>query len=81
MRCRAPVLTAALLALAACGKEAPRADAAKADPAKERAEALERAKDGAFGTQVKALEAAKGLEADLNKKATEAVDRAEKDAK
>jgi len=75
---RAAIALAALLALAACGKEAPKA---AADPAKERAQALERAKDGAFGTQVKALEAAKGLEADLNKKAVEAVDRAEKDAK
>lgn len=75
---RAAIALAALLALAACGKEAPKA---AIDPATERAQALERAKDGAFGTQVKALEAAKGLEADLNKKAVEAVDRAEKDAK
>ena len=45
------------------------------------AEALERAKQGAFGTQVQALEAAKGLGADLNQKALDAVDKAEKDAK
>jgi hypothetical protein len=64
--------------IAACGKEttAPRVDAAK-----ERAEALERAKQGAFGTQVQALEAAKGLGADLNQKALDAVDKAEKDAR
>jgi hypothetical protein len=73
--------TAALLAavvLAGCGKEPP---APKADAAKERAEALERAKQGAFGTSVQALEAAKGLGADLNQKALDAVDKAEKDAK
>lgn len=62
----------AALVLAGCGKEAPKVDAAT-----ERAEALERAKQGAFGTQVKALEAAKGLEADLDKKAREAIDKAE----
>jgi hypothetical protein len=70
------VLALAALACAACGKQTPKVDAAK-----EREEALERSKHGAFGTQVKALEAAKGLEADLNKKALEAVDKAEKDAK
>lgn len=71
----------ALLLLAAllqgCGKEAPRA----ADPATERAEALERAKHGAFGTQVQGLEKAKGLEADLDKKSREAVEKAEQGAK
>ncbi len=65
----------ALLAAAAAGcgrKEEPKADAAK-----EQREALERSKQGAFGTQVKALEAAKGLEADLNKKAQESIEKAE----
>ena len=74
-------LAAALLAafaLAGCGKEPP---APKADAARERAEALERAKQGAFGTPVQALEAAKGLGADLKQKALDAVDKAEKDAK
>lgn len=64
--------------VAGCGKEAP---APKADATQERAEALERAKQGAFGTQVQALEAAKGLGTDLNQKALDAVDKAEKDAK
>lgn len=62
--------------IAGCGKkEAPPVDAAK-----EQKEALERAKQGAFGTQVKALEDAKNLGADLNQKALDAVDKAEKDA-
>jgi len=64
--------------LAGCSKEAP---APKADAATERAEALERAKQGALGTQVQALESAKGLGADLNQKALDAVDKAEKDAR
>ena len=63
--------------LAGCGrKEEPKVDAAT-----ERQEALERSKEGAFGTQVKALEAAKGMEADLNKKAQESIDKAEQGAK
>ena len=68
-----------LLALAAfgCGKK----EAPKADAATEQKEALERAKEGAFGTQVKALEAAKTLGADLDKKARESVEKAEQDAK
>jgi hypothetical protein len=68
----------ALLALGAggCGKETPKTDAGT-----ERQEALERAKEGAFGTQVKALEAAKGMGADLDRKSREAVEKAEQDAK
>lgn len=72
--------TAALLAVASiagCGRE----PAPKVDAAKERAEALERAKQGAFGAPVQALESAKGLGADLNQKALDAVEKAEKDAK
>jgi hypothetical protein len=74
------VLIALLAALAAAGcgkkKEEPKVDAAT-----EQREALERSKQGAFGTQVKALEQAKGLEADLNKKAQESIEKAEQDAK
>jgi hypothetical protein len=47
----------------------------------ERAEALERARQGPYGDQVKALDKAKALEADINKKASEQVDKIEKDAK
>jgi hypothetical protein len=60
---------AALLALAAAGcgrKEA----APAADPAAERAAATERAKQRAYGgTEVKALEDAKKIGDDINKKA------------
>ncbi len=67
----------ALLALlAGCGKEAPKVDAAK-----EREAATQRAREGAFGTQMKALDTAKGLEADVNRKDQESMEKAEKDAK
>ena len=74
---RAAACMAAALAIAGCGKPA----TPKVDAATERAEATERAKKDAFGTQVKALEKAKGLEADINKKAQDSVDNAEKNAK
>jgi hypothetical protein len=64
--------------LAGCGKKEP---TVAADPKREQAEALERAKKGAFGTQVNAIESAKTMGDDLNKKAQDAVDKAEKDAK
>jgi len=71
------VLLALLAAIAAgCGKKEP-----AVDPATERKQALERSKEGAFGTQVKALETAKGLGEDMDKKARESVDKAEQDAK
>ncbi|HEX4943748.1 MAG TPA: hypothetical protein VFV55_05300 [Usitatibacteraceae bacterium] len=70
------VLVLLAAAIAGCGKEAPKADAAT-----ERKEALERAKEGAFGAPVKALEDAKGMGADLDRKARDAVDKAEQDAK
>jgi PBP1b-binding outer membrane lipoprotein LpoB len=66
-------LALAALLLAGCGK----ADAPKVDAATERAQATERAKKDAFGTQVQAVEKAKGMEADLNRKATESVDKIE----
>ena len=47
----------------------------------ERAEALERAKQGPYGAQVKSIDKAKELSDDINKKASESVDRIEKDAK
>ena len=71
-----PALAFLALLAGGCGKEAPKTDAAT-----ERKEALERAKEGAFGTQVKALETAKGLEAGLDKKARESVDKAEQGTK
>lgn len=78
MNRRTGILVLALLAAFAggCGKEAP-----KVDPATERKEALERAKQGAFGTQVQAVESAKTLGTDLDAKARENVDKAEAQAK
>jgi hypothetical protein len=73
----AAVAVLALAGLAACSKS----EAPKVDPATERAQATERAKQGPMGAQVKALEDAKGMQEDLNKKAQESVDRIEKDAK
>lgn len=78
-RVAAPLaLAAALAALAGCGKsEQPKTEDAAAD----RAAATERAKQGPMGAQVKALEDAKNLGADLNRKAEqeqEQVDRAQK---
>jgi len=68
----------AVLVLTGCGRsEAPAADAAT-----ERAQATERAKQRDFGgAEVKALEDSKKMGDDLNKKAQERVDDAEKSAK
>ena len=69
------ILATLALALFGCSKPPP----PKVDAATERAEAAERAKQRAYGGDaVKAHEMAKGLEADLNKKAQDAVDKAEK---
>ncbi|HSN19764.1 MAG TPA: hypothetical protein VLS49_03755 [Usitatibacter sp.] len=68
--------TAALLAAACSRHEEPAADAAAEQKA-----AGERARQGPFGGDLKALDKAKGLAADLNKKAEdeqEQVDRAQK---
>jgi len=76
---RLVVLAAAMaVGAAACSKKPP---PEPVDAKKEQAEALERARHDAFGTQVQALDKAKALEADVNKKASENVDRIEKDAK
>jgi hypothetical protein len=71
------LLCAAALLATACGEK----KAAKVDAEAERAAALERARHDTFGTQVQALDKAKALEADVNQKAQESVDRIEKDAK
>jgi hypothetical protein len=70
-------LIVAMLALGGCG----RPPAPKVDAATEREQALQRSREGAFSAQVKALDTAKGLGAEVNKKAEEMVDKAEKDAK
>ena len=67
--------TGAVLVAGGCGKTAP----PTADAEKERAEATERAKQRAYGGDaMKALETAKALEGDLNKKAQDSVEKAEK---
>ena len=71
------VLLALALALAACGKP----PEPKVDAAAERAAATERAKRDVFGTQVKALESARALEADVQAKAGASVDAIEKNAR
>ena len=73
----AAALAAALALAGACGES----KKPKVDAAAEREAATERAKKGAFGDQVKALETAKGIEADAARKAQESVDKIEKDAK
>jgi hypothetical protein len=67
---------AGALAAAGCGE----AKKPTVNP-NERAEALERAKQGPYGSQVKSIDTAKALSDDINKKASESVDRIEKDAK
>ena len=78
LRAAAAAALLAVLVPGGCGKQPA---APKADAAREQAEALERSKQGAFGTPVKALDAAKAMGADLDRKAVDAVDKAEKDAK
>ena len=73
--CMAAALAA--LAIAGCGKPA----TPKVDAATERAEATERAKKDVFGAQVKAVGDAKALGDDVNRKAQDSVDNAEKNAK
>jgi hypothetical protein len=76
-RALAVACAAMTLGIAGCGRD----KTPKVDAAEERAAALERSKKAAFGSQVNALETAKGLEADVNRKAQASVDNAEKDAK
>jgi hypothetical protein len=64
-------------ALAACGKS----EAPKVDATTERAQATERAKKDVFGTQVQAHEKAKALGGDVNLKAQEGMDAADKMSK
>jgi hypothetical protein len=73
----AALAAAAVLAAGACGK----AEAPKVDAATERSEANKRAREDAFGAQVKAHDAAKTMQDDLNRKAQENVDSIEKAAK
>lgn len=67
----------AVVLLAGCSKP----KEPKVDAATERSEATERAKQGPYGTQVQALEKAKGMEADLNRKAESSQETVDKMSK
>ena len=77
VRAGAAAAILAIAALAGCG----RSESPKVDAATERAEATERAKKDAFGTQVQAHEKAKAIGADMNKKAEEQQDAVDKMSK
>ena len=75
-----PMLLAAGLVLGACHKsEEPTADAAtaKAQAKQEQAEALERARHGPMGDQVKAIDQAKALGAQMNDMAEKNLEKAD----
>ena len=73
----AAALAAAAVFAASCGKtEAPKVDAAT-----ERAEANKRARQDVFGAQVKAVDDAKNMQQDLNKKVQENADKADSRSK
>jgi hypothetical protein len=69
----AALLAAALPLVAACGKS----EAPPGDPAAERAAATKRAEEGPYGTQMKALDKAKNLQSDINKKAEDNLEKAD----
>jgi hypothetical protein len=69
------VATGAAIAVGGCSKPPP----PKVDAATEQREAGERARQRAYGGDaLKALDKAKGMQDDLNKKAIDSVDKAEK---
>jgi outer membrane murein-binding lipoprotein Lpp len=67
----------AVVLLAGCSKP----KEPKVDAATERSEATERAKQGPYGTQMQALDKAKGMEADMNRKAESNLDTVDKMSK
>ena len=69
----AAAVAAAAVFAAGCGKPA----APPVDAKKEQAEANQRARQDAFGAQVKAHDSAKTLHEDLNKKAQDNLDKAD----
>jgi len=66
------------LALVSCGGGKP---PAKVDAQTEKEQALERARHDAFGTQVQALDKAKAMQDDMNKKAQAGLDKADEASK
>jgi hypothetical protein len=69
----AAALAAAAVLASGCSKE----EAPKVDPATERQQAHDRAAKDVFGTQVQAVDKAKEMQDDLNKKAQENLDKAD----
>jgi hypothetical protein len=69
----AAALAAAAVFAVACGKK----EEPKVDAATERQQAHDRAAKDVFGTQVQAVDKAKALQDDLNKKAQENLDKAD----
>ena len=69
-----PLLAAALVLPAACGEKS---KTPKVDAAAEQAAARERARQGPMGDQVKAIDQANALAADINKKAAENLEKAD----
>ena len=74
----AAVIGILALALASCGGGKP---PAKVDAETEKAQALERARHDTFGTQVQALDKAKAMQDDMNKKAQAGLDKADEASK
>jgi hypothetical protein len=74
----AALMAIVAFALACCGGGKP---PAKVDAEAERAQALERARHDAFGTQVQALDKAKAMQDDANKKAQAGLDKADEASK
>jgi outer membrane murein-binding lipoprotein Lpp len=67
----------AMALLAGCNKP----KEPKVDAATEREQATERAKQGPYGTQVQALDKAKGMESDINNKAESNLETVDKMSK
>jgi hypothetical protein len=67
-------LAAAALLVAGCGKS----ERPKTDAAAEQAAAAQRAREGPYGGDLKALDKAKGLGEDLNRKAQEEGEQADR---
>lgn len=68
-------LVAAAVAAATLFTACTKAEAPKVDAATERAEANKRARQDVFGAQVKAVESAREMPADLNQKAQDNLDK------
>ena len=71
----------AMVAVAAVASACGKAKEPAVDAATEQAQARERARHDAFGTQVQAIDKANALAIDVNKKAGENVDKVESQAK